>query len=112
MDDCLEAQIGHLQKKSKFSWQAYLAAREISNKWWVSLLWPAESRRARARAEVSAEHSWEYALLLEKHVAQLTQHVKNVEGCLSLIGNPRSPEHLAEMVDMLREDGLHSLLEH
>ena len=72
-------------------------------------MWPAASRLARARAEVSAEHSWEYASLLEKQVAQLTQHVKNVEGCLSLIGNARDQEHLDEMLAMLRADGLHNV---
>ena len=112
MKTCPEAQIGRLQKRAKLARQTYLSDRNISNRWLVSLLWPAASRLARARAEVSADHSWEYAIALEAQIAQLSLHVKNVEGCLTHLGSARNQEHLDEMIAILREDGLHSLSDH
>ena len=112
MENRLEVQLGRLQQRANLAWQAFLAARDISNRWWVTLLWPAESRRARARAEVSAEHSCEYAIALEAQVVQLRQLVKQAEGCLALIGNPRSPEHFDELIAILRKDGIRPVVHH
>ena len=112
IENCLAVQLNRLRKQSQLGWQIYLADRETPNHWWSSLLRPAESRRARARAEVSAESAWEYTVALEEQVARLTQHAKNAEGCLSLLGSARNQEHLDEMIVLLRADGIQSVMHH
>ena len=108
MED-IEVKIGHLQNRSNLARQIYLANRDVSNRWWVTLLWPSASRLARAKAEVSADSAWRYSLALEARVIQLNQCMKHAERCLSLIGNARDQEHLDEMRAMLRADGLAEL---
>ena len=112
MADCLETQIGRLRKQAQLTRQIQVSARAKPFRWRSALFRPGELRRRITQVEVSAESAWQYSLALEAQIAQLTQYVKNVEGCLTHLGSARDQAHLKEMIAILRADGLHSLLDH